>query len=312
MDVLRGSAILLMVLYHSTEVLWRYAEPAPGWLVSAMSFFAPVRMPALMFLSGMLLQGSLSKGPRRYVSGKLRRIAYPFLLWTLIYLALTWTWEDAVGATVGAQTYLWFMQFLVLFYLLALAVRPVPQLPVILGSLAAAWVLPTGSLAERFLFLFGFFLLGDVLAQRPATWRAWVSDLRVVSVATVLGVAVGVVSLMGTTVRYQAEYAVGTLGGIIALGYASRLLDRTPLATPLRYVGRNSLVFFVVHWPVMVIAVRALQLAGAVNPLVLAAAAIVGALAAGALATAAAPRYREVDALFTAPSLRRRAPTAPA
>ena len=309
MDVLRGTAILLMVLYHATEVLWRYADPAPVWVVSVMSFFAPLRMPALMFLSGMLLRSSLAKGRRRYLSGKVRRIAYPFLLWTLIYLALTGTWEDFVGATFGAQTYLWFMQFLVIFYLLALVTRRVPALPLVVGSLVAAWLLPTGSLVERFLFLFAFFLLGDVLAGRPALWRSLVTDPRVVAVATVLGVTVGVLSLTGATVRYQAEYAWGTMGGIIALGYASRLLDRSPLARPLRYVGRNSLIFFVLHWPVMITAVRVLQLGGVTHPLVLAVAAVLTALAVGAVATAAASRYPKVDAFFTAPSLRRGVPS---
>ena len=70
MDLLRGSAIFMLILYHASAIASLYGRDLPRWLVIFNEFFLPFRMPTLMFLSGMLLSGSLRKPLVQYYWGK--------------------------------------------------------------------------------------------------------------------------------------------------------------------------------------------------------------------------------------------------
>ncbi len=75
----RGTAIVLIVFLHSVTLLGRLPLDPPAWATGIAAFFAPMRMPVLIFLSGMLLPNSLLKGSVPYMDGKLRKLAWPLL-----------------------------------------------------------------------------------------------------------------------------------------------------------------------------------------------------------------------------------------
>ena len=61
MDTLRGSAIVLMLVWHATAIPALVGIPVPTALIAVNDALLPFRMPTLMFLSGLLLPAALRK-----------------------------------------------------------------------------------------------------------------------------------------------------------------------------------------------------------------------------------------------------------
>ena len=67
MDVLRGASILLVILHHTTQIVAYRIDDVPEFFAFISAFFAPYRMPMLMFLSGLLVAGSLKRSAGEYI-----------------------------------------------------------------------------------------------------------------------------------------------------------------------------------------------------------------------------------------------------
>ncbi|WP_297409591.1 acyltransferase family protein, partial [Naasia sp.] len=165
MDLLRGGAVLLVVLLHVQDVAHQSSIPTPEALRVFNQFFAPFRMPTLMFLSGMLLPPSLAKGLRRYYSGKVRNIAWPYLVWCLLFLLLGEgvrpIWDPLAWVAAG---YLWYIFFLLCYYLLAPLVSRVNAGTICIALLLISTPLADG-LPKYFLFFAAFFFAGNGVAR---------------------------------------------------------------------------------------------------------------------------------------------------
>lgn len=180
MDRLRGAAILAVLVLHAELV----ASAATGRALPVVHTFnqllGPVRMPLLVALSGLLLAPALAKPWRQFLDGKVRRLLWPYLVWSAIDLAmlqarllaegesLHWSW--VVRVLYDPVTYLWFLAHLFVYYAAAV-VMPAPVRSVAgPGLLAAAYVLEgtLGPDLHRLLWLWGWFLLGDVVGRAVA------------------------------------------------------------------------------------------------------------------------------------------------
>ncbi len=247
MDFLRGAAVIMVVLLHASLA----TDGENGWVIHTL--LRPFRMPTLMVLSGLLLHRSLRKGLGPYVSGKVRGIVWPWLVWIAI-LGLLLTDKaraDPVDfLTVG--TNLWFLGALALSYALALAVRRVPAV----ATAAALFLLadlaqePFGALAT-YLWYSGFFFAGAAL--RPVVER-W---LTARPVWPLLMTAVAVVGALGQIPRgmhvpYGPDQVLLSMAGILA---AIWLASRLPRIAPIRaveWIGRNSIVTYLAHTALLV------------------------------------------------------------
>ncbi|WP_207479804.1 acyltransferase family protein [Arenibaculum pallidiluteum] len=272
MDALRGIAITMVVLEHAIRFTRRIGFEVPVWVDIISDALSPVRMPAMAFLSGLLLQHALAKGAAVYLGGKTRNILWPFLVWSVIYTVML----VAVGGTSGLQHgwdlfleiatkppgHMWFLRDLFLFFVLMLVLRRAPRLPVVAVALGLSGFFMAISTVDnnnqhipRFLFLFAFFVLGDWAARRREQWPS-VLD-RPVPVA--LAVAVMTASLPAAVafgnMRYELVSLPFVLAGIVCLMLLARVACRTPLSGTLRFFGRDSLVVYVVHWLLLAIVV---------------------------------------------------------
>ncbi|QWC85788.1 acyltransferase [Nocardioidaceae bacterium] len=275
MDVLRGTAIVLVVLTHVRAQGWRLFGIDETPLNLLVDTFAPIRIPLLMLLSGMLLSRSIAKGPRAFTAGKLRGIAWPYVVWSLVYLG-TWQLFPHVdggfhrthGLTdiiVSPVSVLWYLHLLVGLYLLALLLLSIPHArPAHLLTLAGTgWLLSSlgeSPHLERALCLATFFLAGDLLARRlerglptPLT-RLWTSPLR--RPATFLALLVLASPLLWWAVvlhptRYTPLSLVPASAAMVLLVLAARASRGRPGERALAWVGRQSLVFYVAHWLVI-------------------------------------------------------------
>ena len=267
MDVLRGTSIVLVVFNHA--ILFTNAatgSPPAAWALNEL--FAPIRMPLMVLLSGLLVAPSLARGTKRYVVGKVRRVLYPYLVWSALALVLLALWglrdglvggADPVGDPVASEwwtplqvlfspvEHLWFLYDLFLFYLIALGVRWISPMWIAVVALAAAALIPDFEV-RRFFFLLVFFMLGVWFSQRPGLLdrvlaRVWVFWL---SAAVALGIVVAVA--LGGGIRYQAISVPVVAAGIVLATVAAKRIGGAPALRPLRFVGRDSLVFYLVHW----------------------------------------------------------------
>lgn len=259
MDTLRGTAILLIVILHAVELpALLSGVPSPPFFTFLNAAVTPYRMPMLMVLSGMLLGRALSKPPRRYATGKIRTLVWPYAVWVIVYWLVTAPsefpqWEDWI-----ATSWLWYIFYLAVYFAVAPLLTRLPTVipPLVFWTVSA--IVPDPRWTQLFLFA-GYFFAGHAVWQHRALLRradnGWV----------VLG---GVVAAILLPVGYMLQqagntfwiplrneeliYAPLTLLGIGALVLvAKRIPDR--FTAPLRYFGRNSVVFYLIHFPVQIL-----------------------------------------------------------
>lgn len=266
MDSLRGLSVSLVLIYHASGQLTTGGLLTDG-LTIMNDLVAPLRMPTMVFLSGLLVPRSLAKGARAFLMGKVRGILHPYFVWTAIMIAV-WTgvlglmqfrWRLVIEAFWQPFDHLWFLYFLFLYYVIVLLTRPIRPVFVAAGAVVAAVALTvvTGENKE-FAYLAAFFLLGVDVAARPSQWAALLRT-RVSRVLAVSAVVI-LVSLpfWNPASGWYNPYLIPIVA-LVILSLWHELSTRTgiPRSRALEAIGRDSIVYYIVHWPV-VVAVRQL------------------------------------------------------
>ena len=305
MDLLRGIAIVLVVVFHATTIAARYEMLPPLWLQTALDSLAPFRMPLLMFLSGMLLPRSLAKAPVPYFTGKARSILWPYLLWSLVFLMVS---NDVSGkrllqVIVMPPTYLWFLWFLFAYYALAWVAfkwRIGPY--ILLGAALIGMFGPEVYRFARFWYLMVFFLAGALMVTgitRLSGSGRWTVVCAVPLLA--LGAVGGVLSASGSEVQYAPLLIPLALSGVVAAVILAARLPRRWIPEIIVGIGASSLVFYVTHFAVMWLVVAALAESGLATPLITIVVAFAAALVVG-FGFIGLRRFRVIDLLFTFPA----------
>lgn len=313
MDLLRGLAVVLVVFDHSADQIRSSIE---GSVTAAKVFndgVSPFRMASLMFLSGLLLPQSLLKARPVYLKGKLSKIAWPYLIWSFIILALLTATSGLTGNTVGIErflrvfynppTYLWYLAYLLAFYAACLFIAPLIRSCLLPVSLVASAVVPVEDL-QRMLFLFAFFLLGDLAARNRDDWESITCRKWCIAAGAMSGAITAVVAASGVSVRYEAVWAFGVLGAIVAVRPALERIAPTRVGGLLAGAGRNSIVFYVSHWSVMLVTFHLLHRGGVKNPWILLAVVLAAGLGSGFVMAWARKRWAVAAWLYQWPTTR--------
>lgn len=260
-DILRGLAIVLVMLWHALLIPRYFGHEVPQWATNANYFFAPYRMPTLMVLSGMLLETSLRKPLSSYFAGKFRRLAWPYVVWAAIWLLIAPA-DPGTDVALSMQDpkswiatgHLWFLFFLLCYYLVGPAIRWVPtRIPFVFVPLvvfAASVPMPPG-LPSKFCYFAGFFLMGTLASrhrQRIESIRMGPAILAVGLIALVFG---SISAVYGERLEFRAEFAVLSLAGIVGAAYVSQRIAAGRPADFLAFIGRDSLIVYVAHPPIM-------------------------------------------------------------
>ena len=143
--------------------------------------------------------------------------------------------------------HLWFLYDLFLFYVIALAATRISPLWIAAGALAAAAVVPDFSV-RRFLVLLVFFMLGVWMSQHPGTldrvlarrWVVWVCAAWPSAPSPPWRSASGCATPRSR--RRSPPPASGWRSS------SSRRIGSAEPLRPVRFVGRDSLVYYLVHW----------------------------------------------------------------
>lgn len=266
MDLLRGAAILLVIVHHISIVqqVWDGGTAHEAVLLSEAA--KPFRMPALLFASGILLPRSLEKPAGRFLIGKVRSLLWPWLLWSLLMLAIMgWGFgTDPLWWVNGMYT--WFLLALFVYYVVGLLTRRIPPMWVALASLAAWTVMQQFGSAlidptyrpDKFVYYAVFFFAGAalrriVLARRMPLWV----------LAPGLLLALGWAAL---AMRIDRDPEVPVLSQLVVLAAVLAgvaLVQRLPRVRAVRaleWLGRHSIVLYLVHLPVIELLARHLDL----------------------------------------------------
>lgn len=279
MDALRGFAIVLVVFYHGVGIPgWYFGMDAPGWMTWASLFLAPIRMPLLLALSGMLLGHSLAKPASVYYAGKVRTLVWPLAVWVVIE-GLTTEWlTDGHGYSLldpeawFDTTHLWFLAYLAVYFFLARPLRRVPPWILALAAwtgsgIAALWA--EHSLAMSVLsdlgHYGGFFFLGASLVGWQDRLDRWMGT-PLLGVLAVLALGYGVLhaTWQGDTGFATASVPFSVAGILVACRLARTLPEGS--LPQVRFIGRYSIVFYLPHVFVQLLVGRLAVLAGFEGP----------------------------------------------
>lgn len=266
MDLLRGAAILLVILHHVSLVqqIWDGSTPYEAVVLSEAA--RPFRMPALLLASGMLLPRSLRRPPGRYLSGKVRSLLWPWLLWSALMLPIM-GWEfgtDPLWWINGMYT--WFLFALFVYYVVGLLTRRIPPGWVALASLVTWTVMQVFGSAladpayrpDKFVYFAVFFFAGAAL-RRVVLVRRLPFAVIVPGLLVALGWAALAVKIDRVPEVPVLSQVVVVAAVIAAIGLAQRIPRVRPVRA-LEWLGRHSLVLYLVHLPVVEILARHLDL----------------------------------------------------
>jgi uncharacterized membrane protein YcfT len=252
MDALRGAAILLIMSLHASVIITMFGREPWAPTVQFNDLFAPYRMPLLMLLSGLLVEPSLKKGPLLYFEGKLRNIVYPYILWSAFYgftISTDFVWYD-YKSWIG-RSYLWFLLFLMVFYCAAFLLQWFNGLVIAVVCLTLSLLMPDETkYQERLFYLMGTFFLGVFIGGNKILIDRMIKP-KLIFVAMPIVIAFSIWSLLSGGIRFKTEWIVPTLLGIVVLIYLAKLLGSTPVLAPVGFIGRKSIIFYILHYPLM-------------------------------------------------------------
>jgi fucose 4-O-acetylase-like acetyltransferase len=123
--------IILVVAFHAFVPIPMLDMHDPITVFGYMLAGPWFHMPVFFMLSGLFLIRSMSKPTGQYITGKLKTLVYPYVLWTTIYVVMTTIFAGAAGRSyaiadlpyhilIDPVLHLWFMHALFLNLLLIL------------------------------------------------------------------------------------------------------------------------------------------------------------------------------------------------
>lgn len=274
-DSFRGVAILIVVCGHSVQLATMYTGHEFAGLAEFFDVARYLPLPALFFLSGLLVPRSLARAARSYVRAKAARILWPYVLWSAIVVLLGWFLSRSLGwyrvpspwnVLMAPIEHLWFLAYVLIYYLLALVARTIHPAWCVLAAVLLTSVPISGTWSQLPYMAVPFFL-GVTAGRHRATFDGVIG--RVGLCATLFVTALGTFAALVFR-RSEAVDSLGSLAMVLGLlvgfiGLINPVSDKTYLA-PLRFIGENSLVIYLVHWPVMIALVPLLVTHGYADP----------------------------------------------
>jgi fucose 4-O-acetylase-like acetyltransferase len=161
-DYAKGIGIILVVYGHLLSSGYHDGLNIPGHFYElSRNIIYSFHMPLFFLLSGLLVEESLQKrGPREYVIDKLKKIAYPYFLWSAMQIFIEAMFSDHTqsGTTLSNLFTIWYLPWGQFWFIYALFFMHIIH----------AVLSGTGRLAKPILLIIGIILFFNPLSTETA------------------------------------------------------------------------------------------------------------------------------------------------
>lgn len=261
-DTAKGLGIVLVVLGHVMRGLG--SAHLMSW-TSTIEFIDlwiySFHMPLFFFLSGLFLFGSATKRPfSDFSSDKLRTIAYPYFIWSILTILLKSilgpipnTPRDLSDVSLIAFSPIeqfWFLYVLFMLTMLLGAAYKLglrPWMAVAIAVLIYPGILPF-SQNWGILYLMrldGIYIAAGALIGSKYLQR--ISDTGIVITASAAAVSFGLVTAGIALTAHEVLVPFLALSGIFGSIALALMLTRTRVERVISFLGRHSLEIYVAH-----------------------------------------------------------------
>lgn len=263
-DVAKGMGIVLVVFGHAVDgvLAARIADPAGGWATSYFAVYS-FHMPLFFLLAGLFVAPRLATDAAGFVRSAWLRIAWPYLLWSVIQLGVI----GALGTLVNSPStfdasrvasllweptsQFWFLQALLVLHLLTWWLLPRIGAVALIVLMAAARLVVEAVELPHLIGLpakFGLFYalgvaLGPMLLERlPALTRP--RALALVAAA----IAVWAAAAVPARAAGLSHWSIAVLPAALAGTAAMLALSTLPRAGSVWVtLGQASMAIYVLH-----------------------------------------------------------------
>ncbi|MGQ4561626.1 acyltransferase family protein [Dermabacteraceae bacterium P7054] len=261
LDLCKGITLVFVISGHF--IFWAKASDSGSLLVrNVEQGMWLMYMPLIMVASGVVLPHLLKKPIRVFVESRVRGVLWPLFVWTFVYILVridslnpSSLAEDFSVGSWFAPTYLWYLKQLFLFSLCALLFKRMPTwlpcLAFFLASIALIegdWHLYAGGYKTLLFFgVFGSFgyLIGANLDRAMRFFRSPYALIMLPFTAGLFWYSYGDGFRLDKSLWYAYPLTLAGVVGIIVLAIH---LQGFRLLSPLVWIGKHSLIFYVVHF----------------------------------------------------------------
>jgi len=204
LDYAKGIGIISVVYFHTLVGLEAAGLDLSNSLQWSIFFVASYQMPLFFFLAGLHAAQSLAaRSTKSFVTNKLSRLIYPYVIWSLITGGIQVALSNYVNSSITVKDLLsiwyrplpnqhyWFLATLFLMFMLFLIVFRISKrhyLPILIGIALAPYIFSLHSserMIEKLFIHIPFFVLGIIYTQFH-----WDHYLPVVSYKYILAIII--------------------------------------------------------------------------------------------------------------------------
>jgi len=265
-DTAKGFGIILVVFGHVLRGV--VTSNLMEWTLTARyvdAWIYAFHMPLFFFISGLFLSQSAVRSTSGFVWDKVRTIAYPYFVWSLIALFIKAPLGEIVNYPRGLSEFpdifyrpieqFWFLYVLFLLtialgFLLKLGVKPWAILP--LACLLYPGILPIPFSGweplEQIRYDAIYLALGIIVGG--GRLFSLMTKVRATSIAGIAAIGFLIVSSLAVFLEVPHPRALDVilaLGGTVGVVALSLLTNRAKIDPVIRFLGRHSLEIFVAH-----------------------------------------------------------------
>jgi uncharacterized membrane protein YcfT len=268
-DYAKGFTVIWVILYQCTTRIG-YDLPPEGWVYWLAELGRPLRMPALFFVSGLLLTSSLQKNWHDFINSKVLHLIFFFVLWSFLQILMR-DWRlpfDELSLklfnaiTSNPQNSLWFIAVLPLFFVITRLCRDVPP-PLMLGIAALLEILHIGpysiwtdnTSSYYIYFLFGIY--GAGIVHRITNY--FEDNLKAAFLALAGFILLDCVMVFMNWWNKPFLSLLFTSFALIAVIALGILANKTGKLAFFAFAGKNSLVIYLGYVPFVVLTLGLLK-----------------------------------------------------
>jgi len=263
-DIARGIGIILVVYAHTIRGL-----DARGLLNDEIyriqdAAIYSFHMPLFFFLSGLFVQGGMTRSTRSFVKGRFQSIIYPYLLWSIVQTLVARFAAPGSPSDVGFEAlariawdplgHFWFLYVLLFCHVLLFLFWRWKWLVI---ALAVAGLfkpaLPLPPIFSLGLYNFTFVAAGWLVAQGVVPVRQWQRRIPAYFSTPLIGAMLAVIFLLIFTLDYRAGdgwlrpflyWLLAITGIAMTMALCATLNGR---ASMIALVGQCSMAVYILH-----------------------------------------------------------------